>query len=322
MRLVVLVFWAVFAVPVAAAASDPLSGVPAAPASSPVPSTPVAPIPTPSAPVQLGRARLLVLDLKAQDVAPAVAETLTRAVVNGLASYRTLEVISGDDVRRLLELEATRSAAGCTDQGTCLAEVAGALGAQLVVFGSVARLGDVHVVSLDLFDAQAARALGRVQTRARRVERLPARIEPRLHDLVAPWHAEYNLVMPVRPTAPDDGPGIVPWAVAGAGATGVAVGVFGVVAGVGRWNDYQASRSAILAAEERFTTEPGALDTARDAHGTLAAARDDWNRWGFLAVDVGVAVAVVGAAAAVAGTAWGAMALADADEDLPVGGQQ
>lgn len=45
---------------------------------------------------------------------------------------------------------------GCGDS-SCLAEIAGAMGAEFVVFGDVGKLGETFVINLNLFDNNAVR---------------------------------------------------------------------------------------------------------------------------------------------------------------------
>src|SRR3712207_6923041 len=42
------------------------------------------------------------------------------------------------------ELEAAKQSVGCADDSSCLADVAGAMGAELVVFGAAGKLGTLY----------------------------------------------------------------------------------------------------------------------------------------------------------------------------------
>src|SRR5262245_31856842 len=97
---------------------------------------------------------VLVLDLEAQGVDVDVARTLTANVAAGFARESALTVTSGADLRSLIDLHATKAATGCSDE-SCLNELAGALGAELVVSGSVGKLGSMLVVHVSLYDAKA-----------------------------------------------------------------------------------------------------------------------------------------------------------------------
>ena len=104
--------------------------------------------------------RVLVLDLHSDGVAPELARLLSEEVVAGLAREETLDVLSAEDLRRVVTLEADKSAAGCTGDD-CLAQVASAMGARYVVYGNAGMVGDMTVVHLNLFDTQTQRGIAR-----------------------------------------------------------------------------------------------------------------------------------------------------------------
>jgi TolB-like protein len=263
-----------------------------------------------------GRVRVLVVDFKANDVPAATAATVTGFVVASLGVYRTLDVVSGEDVRNMIALEATRSAAGC-DEASCLSEISDALGAQLVVSGAVARLGNASVVTINLFDSTRAQALGRVTTQTTRSERLPGRIARRLHELVRPYHEEHNLVLRAPPP-PEPGPDPAPWLMAGSGAGAVVLGGVAAVVGTLPWLSYNDASGRVIAAEDRFLAgDSGALDDARAAQTELAAARAAYNAWGFLLIDGGAVLGTLGLAAAIGGTVWGLSTAEEPDPDTP-----
>jgi len=282
----------------------------------PAPTTTTTP-PAAVKPAAVGRARVLVMDLKASEVPPTTVETVTNIIVSGLSTYETLDVISGEDVKKLVELEATRTTMGCNEDASCLAEIAGALGAQLVVFGAVGKLGDATVITLNLFDSQKAQALGRVSTQSKHIDRLPKRVAAKLHELVAPYHESNNLVMPPPPPPEETGPGALPWITAGAGAIVAAGGAAAAVLVALPLLDYNDARGRVVAAEGRFPNDnAAAVDAAKIAQSDLTSARNAYNSYGFLALDGGVALVAVGIATAGAGIAWAVAASQDDDPDI------
>ncbi len=136
----------------------------------------------PPAPRQ--KTKVLVLDVKSTDLQPSEVATLTSLITSKLARYQEIEAISGQDLRRLVDLEAQKQAVGCDDAG-CLAEMAGALGAQIVIFGQAGRLGGTLVVTLDAFDAQKGVAVARQPIEASDVGQLPNLVGPAVDRLVA-----------------------------------------------------------------------------------------------------------------------------------------
>jgi hypothetical protein len=128
--------------------------------------------------------RVLVLDLSGT-VDASLLETSSSLVTVELSRVAAFDVMSGRDIREMAALEADRVEAGCTTDTSCLAEVAGALGARFVVYGTVAELGQLTVVTLHLFDADQGLAVSREIVEAESKERLPHRLRVGVQNLVA-----------------------------------------------------------------------------------------------------------------------------------------
>lgn len=106
--------------------------------------------------------KLLVLELTASGgVSRDVAVALTEAVATDIGQAGYFQVISSKEVQSLLGIERQRQMVGCSNEGSCLAELAGALGAKLVVSGSVSKLGDTFQLSLQMLDSAKAQTLSR-----------------------------------------------------------------------------------------------------------------------------------------------------------------
>lgn len=124
--------------------------------------------------VQLEEPRsLLVMDLQATGVDERAAATLVAALAECLATVPGLGVSTMADVRDTLTLEQTRQLLGCREDTACMAEVTGAMQADLVLTGSVGAIGNSVVLSLTLVDAAAARPLGRASETASGLDELP-----------------------------------------------------------------------------------------------------------------------------------------------------
>jgi hypothetical protein len=149
-----------------------------APAPAPVPATAAA-TPAPSRP------RVLVLAPTSTAFDPATATTIGGLITSELSADARLDIIGSAEVERLAALEGDRQNAGCSDN-SCLAELAGAIGARYVVFGDVGKLGDIVIVQLNLFDSQTAQALTRVTVQANSMSELPRALPPRVRELAAP----------------------------------------------------------------------------------------------------------------------------------------
>lgn len=105
---------------------------------------------------------VLVMDIGGSAVDAGTARTITSTIAVSVAKRPKLNVLTGDDVKKIAEVEADKQVLGCDPSATsCLAEIAGAMGADLVLYGDVGRLGELYVLNLNLFDAGQATAVGR-----------------------------------------------------------------------------------------------------------------------------------------------------------------
>jgi hypothetical protein len=96
------------------------------------------------------------------------ATTLTSLVTIAAGEDARFDVLSSADLKDMVALEGDRASLGCDEStASCLAEVAGAMGARLVVFGALGVLGEDLLVTLNLFDSRAGISAGRVVIRGR-----------------------------------------------------------------------------------------------------------------------------------------------------------
>lgn len=96
----------------------------------------------------------------AQGVTPGAAQVLEDVVATELARTGRFQVIGRADLGALLGYERQRQVMGCTESG-CLAEIGGAVGADLVLSGQAGQLGTQYRLSLLLVDARKAVAVAR-----------------------------------------------------------------------------------------------------------------------------------------------------------------
>lgn len=185
--------------------------------STPAPTPPIAAVAPTATVAAAAPVQVLVLELSAIDVKPEKVKLLAAQVAQSLGA-RGLEVLTHADLRTIADLGADKSAAGC-DEGSqsCLAEVAAALGARLVVSGQVGALDDQLLLQLSLFDSQVGKAVAREEARGKTLSALADAI-PSLID---------RLVAPVMGAAPAPPPvverGLSPLTLVGGGVAGVGV---------------------------------------------------------------------------------------------------
>lgn len=143
------------------------------------------------------RLKVLVLDVQSTDLTESERTTLTNLEAAQLAENTRLEVLSGEDIKQLVKLQGQAQDLGvdgnCTD--ACMAELAGALGAGVVVATQVGKLGETLVVTLVVFDAAKAKSVSRKSVQATSLGELPSKIGPVLDALVQP-------LLPALPGAP------------------------------------------------------------------------------------------------------------------------
>ncbi len=119
--------------------------------------------PAEAAPGAPAKPKLIVLAFVAQNGAqPDLATLLEEATVAEVSRAGYFQVIGSKDVQTLLGLERQKQLLGCSeDSGSCMTELAGALGARFVLTGSVSKLGDAYQLTLQTLDSQRATTLGR-----------------------------------------------------------------------------------------------------------------------------------------------------------------
>ena len=115
--------------------------------------------------------RILVMDVAGVALTPEEAGLVRDALATEISAKTRAEVLSSEDVRRVLDATAEKQQMDCATDA-CLAELGAALGASRVVHGNVARLGARYVMTLALIDPDNARALGRATAKCDSVEEL------------------------------------------------------------------------------------------------------------------------------------------------------
>ena len=254
--------------------------------------------------------KLLVLDVAAPEVGKSQAATLTSLLASRAARFPSLDVMTTADLRDLAKLEADKAEAGCDEtNASCLAELAGAMGAELVLTSRAGKLDAEYVVSLQLFDAKTATAVGRESVQAWSLAELPEKIGPALDAMLQKQTGEQpvEVVRPVekqRPALALDDSLRFPLQVAGGGSALVGAGVFalGVVPALG----YSGKKDELRTETNAFTGDPHQIDAAvatRKAALEDKALYNNVGRWAVLggAVLVVAGGAVLGAAFALPG---------------------
>ena len=115
--------------------------------------------PQPASPLH---ASALVMELRAIGAVPAhVAPLITKLVLARLDDVPGLRTFSPDDLRLMLSIEKQRDVLGC-DEVKCMAEVGGALGTDLVIYGEIGIVGSQYSLNLTAIEARCSLAVARV----------------------------------------------------------------------------------------------------------------------------------------------------------------
>lgn len=125
--------------------------------------TPAAPAPEPVKEASKV-VRLAVYEMKVDGVDERIGRVVTDAIVAEVRKLQRVSVVSMDDVRAMLDLEARKQLVGCGDD-SCIAEIADSLGVDGIIIGTLAKIGDDHVFGLRRIDQRAATSLGQVSQR-------------------------------------------------------------------------------------------------------------------------------------------------------------
>jgi hypothetical protein len=139
------------AAPAEPAPAPPPPPPPPAPTAEPPQANPV-----PKEPPRARVLRIAVVDLEVDDIEPRVANVVADSLVTELRKLEGVSVVGMREIRAMLSLEAEKQTLGCDDD-SCLAEIADALGVDLLVAGNLAAIADETVMGLRRIDQRAAR---------------------------------------------------------------------------------------------------------------------------------------------------------------------
>jgi hypothetical protein len=240
------------------------------------------------------------------------SRVLTNLVAAAAAKDKRIDVVSSEDLRRALEVEGEKQAAGCDEQQSCLAEIAAAMGARVVLYGSTATLDDELVVTLQLFDSENGQSGGRAVARATTSKALARALADETEKLVAAYLRERPpagaarvrlLVLDLKGTASPLEQGPVAGGAAAAALPvlpvvgGVVAGLGVVAAGAGAVLDAAVAAPADARARDKGTTAVDAQRAFAERDGAASAAL-----WLYAS---GAVLAAVGGGAVVVGLVQG-----------------
>lgn len=105
---------------------------------------------------------IAVMDVKAGGgVSAEAANFVSSTIARTATETEAFKVLSGEDIRALLSLEAQKQMCGA-ESDSCLAELGGALGADYLISGSLKKIGDATSLELSLLNVREAKGVNRV----------------------------------------------------------------------------------------------------------------------------------------------------------------
>lgn len=113
------------------------------------------------APVAGRKTKVLVFDFTVKgDAAKDLGRVLADVAARELAKLKNVQALTQADVTAQLGVEKQKTMLGCSDDRSCMAEIAGAIDADRTLGGSVVQLGDSWLVSVTYVDARKAATVG------------------------------------------------------------------------------------------------------------------------------------------------------------------
>ena len=227
--------------------------------------------------------RIAVYDFELSDVDERTGKIVYRATLAELRKLEWVSVIGMDEIRAMLDLEAQKAMIGCDEEESCLAEIAGAIGADVLILGQLARLGDQHIFTLRRVDQRRAQVVGTVNRTlaADNGEEFLAVIGPSVAELFPDRSLRMGATRGVSKEAALklNPPPLRPWmvyaagSVAGAALVGSAVSSLIVLALSGSYADEleRGSQAGQLVDGAQLTSLRNSGTTAMWASGTLFA---------------------------------------------------
>jgi hypothetical protein len=148
-------------------------------------------------------ARTAVLDLTTGNGVDAkLARVATDALVSSLQTEAGIPIISERDVQTGLGFEQRRAVAGKLNEAR-IAEIGSALGVEVIVFGTVSRVGNTFVFSAQALDTRQGHVLRRYQSRsAAATEEALLELADRGGDDIAPFLPGSRAMVPIGALLP------------------------------------------------------------------------------------------------------------------------
>jgi TolB-like protein len=144
--------------------------------------------------------RVAVLEIRPLGTEASKAELLSEVALTEAAGMPGFDVIGRSDINSLIGFEKQKQVMGCSDDSACLAEIGGALGVDLILVGSLGKIGTLYRLDIKLVETKKARVRSRVGVTVEgSEEKLVAAIQKAVRDLLGPEARPPEPVAAARP---------------------------------------------------------------------------------------------------------------------------
>lgn len=147
------------------------------------------------------RKSILVLKLRPIQVEKGQVDLIDGLVARILSDYAALNVVTASDIRMMLDVEADRAKMECSKE-ECVAEIAGAMNTQYVIYGQVGKLGSLTLIQFNLFDSYEAKAIGRSDVQVDDFNALPDHLQAAIDRLLQPLLPQTARAPQATPASP------------------------------------------------------------------------------------------------------------------------
>jgi formylglycine-generating enzyme required for sulfatase activity/TolB-like protein len=104
---------------------------------------------------------VLVFDLVPENgVSQSTANLLTEVVIDNASKEKKYKVIGQKDISKMMSWEQNKQMAGCSES-SCMVQVAGAMGADYYIEGSVGVVGDRYIITIKFIDTASVAVIDR-----------------------------------------------------------------------------------------------------------------------------------------------------------------
>ena len=108
------------------------------------------------------RPSIALLDIAVQnDDDKELAGSIGALLAERVGRLGAFDVITQDDVRRMISFDRMKVALSCEDEASCLSEIGGAVGARYLISGALSRLDEQLFLAVSLIDIELVKTISR-----------------------------------------------------------------------------------------------------------------------------------------------------------------